>query len=175
MFLLAVAVDDLLMGMTHAIRGEDLLASGPATPPSSRRSAARRPSTATCRCWSAPIASRCRSATAPLSVEAFREQGFLPEALVNYLALLGWSKDAETTFFTRDELVEAFDISRVSRTLRAFDTQKLEWMNNHYIQSSTRTSCAARCLHFLRTAGLAPDRRALRRRDAAWSRERMKP
>jgi glutamyl-tRNA synthetase len=91
------------------------------------------------------------------SVEAFREQGFLPEALMNYLALLGWSKDESTTFLSREELIAAFDLSRVSSNPAAFDTKKLEWMNNHYIQSLDDDELAARCLPFLVQAGLLPD------------------
>jgi glutamyl-tRNA synthetase len=107
------------------------------------------------------------------SVEAFREQGFLPEALMNYLALLGWSKDESTTFVTRDELIEAFDLDRVSSNPAAFDVQKLEWMNNHYIQGLDDDELAARCLHFLTEAGVLPEPLALR---AAMPlvRERMK-
>jgi glutamyl-tRNA synthetase len=82
---------------------------------------------------------------------------------VNDLALLGWSKDAETTFFTLAELVEAFDLSRVSSNPAAFDTQKLEWMNNHYVQRLEPDDLAARCLHFLTAAGLSPDLALLRR------------
>jgi glutamyl-tRNA synthetase len=55
---------------------------------------------------------------------------------VNYLALLGWSYDETTTFFTRDELVEKFDLSRVSRNPAAFDEEKLRWMNGHYIREA---------------------------------------
>jgi glutamyl-tRNA synthetase len=90
-------------------------------------------------------------------VEGFRERGFLAEALMNYLALLGWSKDESTTFFTRDELVDAFDLTRVSGNPAAFDTQKLEWMNNHYVQSLDDDELAARCMHFLTEAGLLPE------------------
>jgi glutamyl-tRNA synthetase len=107
------------------------------------------------------------------SVEGFREQGFLPEALMNYLALLGWSKDESTTFVSRDELIAAFDLDRVSSNPAAFDVQKLEWMNNHYIQSLDDDELAARCLHFLTEAGVLPEPVALR---AAMPlvRERMK-
>ena len=97
------------------------------------------------------------------SVEAFRERGILPEALMNYLALLGWSKDAETTFLSKQDLVESFDVARVSRNPARFDTEKLEWMNNHYIQSLDDDDLAARCLHFLSVAGLSPDLDLLRR------------
>jgi glutamyl-tRNA synthetase len=81
---------------------------------------------------------------------------------MNYLALLGWSKDESTTFMTRDELVEAFDLSRVSSNPAAFDTQKLEWMNNHYIQSLDDDELAVRCMHFLVEDGILPDPGTLR-------------
>jgi glutamyl-tRNA synthetase len=92
-----------------------------------------------------------------VAVEAFREQGFLPEALVNYLALLGWSKDEQTTFFTRDELIEAFDVERVSHNPAAFDTDKLGWMNGHYIKELSVDDLASRMLPFFSDAGVAVD------------------
>jgi glutamyl-tRNA synthetase len=91
------------------------------------------------------------------SVEAFRERGFLPEALVNYLALLGWGYDGETTFFSRPELVERFELSRVSHNPAAFDVEKLEWMNNHYVQQLDDDELAARVLSFLTETGLLVD------------------
>jgi glutamyl-tRNA synthetase len=162
-----------MMEITHVIRGEDLLASAPrnaaviealgGTPPRYGHlpllvGADRQ-----------PLSKRHGST----SVEAFRELGFLPEALLNYLALLGWSRDAETTLLTRDELVTAFDLSRVSSNPAAFDTQKLEWMNNHYIQQLDPDDLAARCLHFLSASGLSPDLDLLRRA-MPLVRERMK-
>jgi len=172
-FLLAVAVDDMLMGVTHVICGDDLLASAPrnaaviealgGTPPRY----AHLPQVLGMD--GKPLSKRHGST----SVEAFREQGVLPEALMNYLALLGWSKDESTTFVSREELVESFDLSRVSSNPAAFDTRKLEWMNNHYIQSLDEDELAARCVHFLTEAGLLPDPAKLR---AAMPivRERMK-
>jgi glutamyl-tRNA synthetase len=157
-YLLAAGVDDMLMEMTHVIRGEDLLASTP------RQIALMEALGATSfpRYAHHPLIvgadrqplSKRHGAT---SVEAFREQGFLPEALVNYLALLGWSYDDETTFFTREELIERFDMSRVSKNPAAFDVPKLEWMNNHYIQHLDHEDLASRCVHFLAEAGLLVD------------------
>jgi glutamyl-tRNA synthetase len=91
------------------------------------------------------------------SVESFREQGFLPEALVNYLALLGWSPGDDREVLSREELIEAFDLERVSSNPAAFDTEKLTWLNNRYIQSLDDDDLAARCLHFLTEEGLMPD------------------
>jgi glutamyl-tRNA synthetase len=172
-FLLGVAVDDMLMDITHVIRGDDLLGSAPrnaaviealgGTPPRY----AHLPQVLGMD--GKPLSKRHGST----SVEAFREQGFLPEALMNYLALLGWSKDESTTFLSREDLVNAFDLSRVSSNPATFDSKKLEWMNNHYIQSLDEDELAARCLHFLTEAGLLPDPATLR---AAMPivRERMK-
>src|SRR3990170_2594213 len=71
-----------------------------------------------------------------VAVEWFREEGYLPEALVNYLALLGWSYDDHTELFGRDDLVAHFDLKRVSRNPAMFDQEKLDWMNGHYIREA---------------------------------------
>jgi len=68
------------------------------------------------------------------SVQEVREQGFLPEAVRNYIALLGWGYDESTTFFTTDELVERFALERVSKNPAIFDEQKLRWMNGRYMR-----------------------------------------
>ena len=100
-FLLAVAVDDMLMEITHVIRGDDLLASAPRNAAVIEALGGTPPAYAhvpqVIGADGKPLSKRHGST----SVEAFREQGFLPEALMNYLALLGWSKDAETTFLSK--------------------------------------------------------------------------
>jgi glutamyl-tRNA synthetase len=162
-FLLAVAVDDLLMGITHVIRGDDLLASAPRNAAVIEALGGTPPAYAHVPQVNGPDGKPLSKRHGSTSVEAFREHGVVPEALMNYLALLGWSKDAETTFLSREELVEAFDLERVSSNPARFDTQKLEWMNNHYIQGLDDDDLAARCLHFLSVAGLSPEPTLLRR------------
>ena len=68
------------------------------------------------------------------SVQEVREQGYLPEAVRNYIALLGWGYDESTTFLTTDELVERFALERVSKNPAVFDEQKLRWMNGRYMR-----------------------------------------
>jgi glutamyl-tRNA synthetase len=161
-FLLAVAVDDMRMEMTHVIRGEDLLASAPRNAAVIEALGGSAP-----RYGHLPLIvgadrqplSKRHGST---SVEAFRAVGIVAEALMNYLALLGWSFDDETTFFSRDELVERFDLSRVSSNPAAFDAQKLEWMNGHYIRSMDDDELAARTMHFFNEAGLLPEPERLR-------------
>jgi glutamyl-tRNA synthetase len=67
-------------------------------------------------------------------VQELRRAGYLPQAVRNYLALLGWGYDEQTTFFTTEELIERFEVTRVSRSPAVFDEQKLRWMNGHYIR-----------------------------------------
>jgi glutamyl-tRNA synthetase len=172
-FLLAVAVDDFLMEVTHVIRGDDLLASAPRNAAVIRALGGSPPIYAHVPQVNGSDGKPLSKRHGSTSVEAFREHGIVPEALMNYLALLGWSRDAETTFLSREELVEAFDLDRVSSNPARFDPQKLEWMNNHYIQRLDDDDLAARCLHFLSIAGLSPEP-ALLRRAMPLVKERMK-
>src|SRR6202008_324440 len=68
-------------------------------------------------------------------IDEFRADGYLPEALMNFLALLGWAPDGETTVMSRDELIERFTLERVSPGPAQFDYQKLEWLNGVYMRS----------------------------------------
>ena len=172
-FLLAVAVDDLLMGITHVVRGDDLLASAPRNAAVIEALGGTPPAYAHLPQVLGPDGKPLSKRHGATSVAAFREQGFLPEAMVNYLALLGWAKDDHTTFLTRDELVDAFDLGHVSHNPAVFDTQKLEWMNTHYVMSLDEDDLAARCLPFLTEEGLSVDP-VLLRRAIPIVRERMK-
>jgi glutamyl-tRNA synthetase len=172
-FLLAVAVDDMLMEITHVVRGDDLLAAAPANAAVIEALGGAPPTYAHVPQVLGPDRKPLSKRHGSTSVEAFREEGILPEALMNYLALLGWSKDAETTLLSKQELIEAFDLERVSSNPAAFDADKLAWMNNHYVQSLDDDDLAARCLHFLSVAGLSPEP-ALLRRAMPLVKERMK-
>jgi glutamyl-tRNA synthetase len=135
-YLLAAAVDDVEMKMTHVIRGEDLLPSTPRQLEIMGALGAEPPAYAHLPLIVGPDHQPLSKRHGAVAVEWFKEQGILADALVNYLALLGWSFDETTTFMTREELVERFDLSRVSRNPAAFDRQKLEWMNGHYIRET---------------------------------------
>nr|MBA3728980.1 glutamate--tRNA ligase [Actinomycetota bacterium] len=156
-YLLAAAVDDVQMHMTHVIRGEDLLPSTPRQLKIIEALGAEPPAYAhlplVVGADRQPLSKRHGS----VAVEWFKERGFLPEALVNYLALLGWSYDESTTFFSREELVDRFDLSRVSHNPAAFDMQKLEWMNGHYIREATDTRLTEVVTEALRGGALVPD------------------
>ena len=156
-YLLAAAVDDVRMEMTHVIRGEDLLPSTPRQVEIVRAMGAEPPNYAHLPLIVGPNQQPLSKRHGAVAVEWFREEGYLPEALINYLALLGWSFDAETTFFTMDDLVEKFDLSRVSHNPAAFDPDKLRWMNGHYVRESPDERVAELLVERLVDDGVAAD------------------
>ena len=90
-------------------------------------------------------------------VGEFRENGYLPEALFNYLLLLGWNPGDEREVLTRQEMIELFDIEKVHVTAAKFDIKKLQWMNGEYIRRAPRETYRAKMLEKLREAGYAPE------------------
>jgi glutamyl/glutaminyl-tRNA synthetase len=97
-----------------------------------------------------------------VSVAEFREAGYLPETLLNYLALLGWSYDDRTTIMSREELVERFTLDRVSASPAIFDYGKLEWMNGVYLRELAPDEFADRLVAYLRETGFEGDEERIR-------------
>jgi len=161
-FLLAVAVDDLLMGVTHVVRGDDLLASAPRNARVIEALGGTPPVYAHVPQVLGPDRRPLSKRHGSTSVRSFRELGYLPEALVNYLALLGWSPGDDREVLSVRDMIEAFDLARVSSNPAAFDTEKLTWLNNRYIQSLADDDLAARCVHFLVEAGVGVEPEVLR-------------
>jgi glutamyl-tRNA synthetase len=90
-------------------------------------------------------------------VSEFKARGYLPEALLNFLVLLGWSWDGEQEIFTVPELIEKFSLDRVNNTGAVFDKDKLEWMNGQYLKAMPLSERVARVRAFLRETGGEPD------------------
>jgi glutamyl-tRNA synthetase len=122
------------MGITHVIRGEDLLPSTPRQKLLIEALGGTFPTTAHLSMILGPDKKRLSKRHGAASVEEFREQGYLPHALVNFLALLGWSWDGETEIMSIDELIERFSLDRVNPAPAVFDHQKLAWMNGAYLR-----------------------------------------
>jgi glutamyl-tRNA synthetase len=131
---LAVAVDDRDMGITHVVRGEDHISNTPRQLLILQALGAEPPAYAHLPLLHGPDGKKLSKRHGAASVQDLRETGYLPEAVRNYVALLGWGYDESTTFFTTDELIERFDLSRVSRNPAVFDEQKLRWMNGRYLR-----------------------------------------
>jgi glutamyl-tRNA synthetase len=98
-----------------------------------------------------------------VAVHEFQQEGYLPEAMVNFLARVGWAYDDKTEFFTRQELIEKFSLEGVSKSPAAFSYDKLEWMNGVYIRQLELDDLAGRLLPFLTGAGLLADLATVRR------------
>jgi len=98
-----------------------------------------------------------------VAVHDFHREGYLPEAMVNFLARVGWSYDDQTEFFTRQELIEKFDLEGVNRSPAAFSYDKLDWMNGAYIRQLQPDDLAQRLLPFLTRASLPADLDTVRR------------
>ncbi|HEY4411773.1 MAG TPA: glutamate--tRNA ligase family protein, partial [Gaiellaceae bacterium] len=96
-------------------------------------------------------------------VEEFRAEGYLPEALLNFLALLGWAPDGETTIMSRDELVERFSLERVSPSPAQFDYAKLDWMNGIYLRALPEDEFAHRLIVWLGEHGYDWDAELVRK------------
>jgi glutamyl-tRNA synthetase len=131
---LAVAVDDLDMGITQVVRGEDHISNTPRQVMILRALGAEPPAYAHLPLLHGPDGKKLSKRHGAASVQELRDAGYLPEAVRNYIALLGWGYDESTTFFTTDELIEHFDLSRVSKNPAVFDEQKLRWMNGRYLR-----------------------------------------
>ena len=155
-YMLAAALDDMMMNITHVIRGEDLIAATP------RQILLREALGAMDQPVWGHLPLLVDEKGRPLSkrwgdvaVSAYRDNGFLPEAVVNYLALLGWSYDDKTNVFSIEELIEYFSLERVSRNPATFDVAKLEWLNGHYIRTKSASEIADALVPFCAREGLA--------------------
>ena len=150
----AAVFDDVDMRVSHVIRGEDLF---PSTPNQVHVFAAlgrtTPPEFAHLPLLVGPDGRKLSKRFGAVAVETFRAEGYLPEALVNYMVLLGWSYDDRTELFTLPELERAFSIERVTHNPAAFDVQKLDNLNGHYIRGLPAADLAARALPFVHQAG----------------------
>ncbi|OJG39482.1 glutamyl-tRNA synthetase [Enterococcus dispar] len=152
----AVAVDDHMMKITHVLRGDDHIANTP-----------KQLMIYDAFGWQAPefghmtliINSETgkklskRDESILQFIEQYRELGYLPEAMFNFIALLGWSPVGEDEIFSQDELIKMFDPNRLSKSPAAFDAKKLEWVNNHYIKAMDLDVLVEMCLPYLQKAG----------------------
>ena len=130
---LSVVVDDADMGITHVIRGDDHINNTPRQINILRALGREVPRYAHVPMILGEDGARLSKRHGAVSVVAYRDQGYLPEALLNYLVRLGWSH-GDQEIFSLDEMVALFDIGQVNKAAAAFDTDKLDWLNQHYIQ-----------------------------------------
>jgi glutamyl-tRNA synthetase len=156
-------VDDMLDGITHVIRGADHVSNTPKQLQILSALGVEPPVYAHVPDVLGTDGKKLSKRHGAQSVEDFREQGYIPEALVNFLARLGWAYDDKTEVFTRDELVRLFSLDRVSSSPAIFDYQKLEWLNGVHLRMLSPEEYADRVLTYLREQGIEWDEELVRK------------
>jgi glutamyl-tRNA synthetase len=151
---LAVVVDDYDAGITHVIRGADHYSNTPKQILIQQAMGAPTPVYAHLPLLHGPDGKKLSKRHGATSVQDLRDAGYLPEAVINYLALLGWGYDEETTFHTVEELKQRFRLERVSKAPAVFDEQKLRWMNGRYLRELPVDDLTARLEAFTGHTGL---------------------
>jgi glutamyl-tRNA synthetase len=151
----ASPVEDWLDGITHVIRGRDHISNTPKQLNILRALGAEPPEYAHMPDVVGEDGKKLSKRHGAESVEEFRDAGYLPEALFNFLALLGWSYDDKTTIMSREELVERFSLERVGASPATFDYKKLDWMNGVYLRALSPDEYADRLLEWLGEHGYA--------------------
>jgi len=145
------AIDDWLMQITHVIRGDDHLSNTPKQAMIYYALGATPPQFGHIPMILGSDGKRLSKRHGATSVESYRQDGYLAEAMLNYLSLLGWSYDDKTTFFSRDELVKKFSLSKVSKNPAIFDLAKLDWMNGSYIRQKSEVELAELITPFIKS------------------------
>jgi glutamyl-tRNA synthetase len=149
----ASVVDDALMQITDVIRGEEHLSNTPRQQLCIEALGYEVPRYAHVPMILAPDRSKLSKRHGATSVEEFRDRGYLPQALLNYIALLGWSP-GEKEIVSLSEMVLLFSLERVNKTAAIYDTTKLTWMNGHYLREAPLDRLAENALPFFEAEGL---------------------
>jgi nondiscriminating glutamyl-tRNA synthetase len=155
----AVVIDDYLMKITHVFRGEEHISNTP-----------KQLLVYEAFGWEPPQFGHIplilnqdgkkmskRDQSIIQFISQYRERGYLPEAVINFIALLGWSPEGEEEIFSKEELIRRFSVERVSKAPAIFDTQKMKWMNNYYIKQAPLEKIVDLCLPYLQQAGKLPE------------------
>lgn len=153
----AVVVDDHLMGITHIIRGDEWVSSTPKHVYLYEAFGWEKPTFVHLPTVLGQDKKKLSKRNADVSVADFLQKGYLKDALINYIALVGWSPESNQEILSHDELIEQFSIDRVSKSGGIFDVKKLDWVNSHYIKELTDEELAEKIKPYLLEEGLIDD------------------
>ncbi len=155
---LANVTDDHLMEITDVIRGEEWLSSTPKHILLYRAFGWDAPRFAHIPLLLNPDKSKLSKRQGDVAVEDYLKKGYLPEALVNFVALLGWNPGTEQEIFSLPELIKAFDLAKVHQAGAVFNLEKLDWMNGAYIKKMPISELTKKCLPYFKEAGYDLDK-----------------
>jgi glutamyl-tRNA synthetase len=151
-----VAVDDSLMGITHVVRAEEHLSNTPRQLLVLEALGYKPPQYAHCSLILGQDRSKLSKRHGATSVSQFSKLGFVPDAMMNYLANLGWNDGTPKEIYTPDELVKAFDLSRIIKSAAIFDMDKLTWINSQHLRNATLATLTPLVTDVLRTTEPEP-------------------
>jgi nondiscriminating glutamyl-tRNA synthetase len=154
----AVVIDDTTMNITHVIRGEEHLSNTPRQILLYQALGVKMPKFAHISLILGKDRSKMSKRHGSTSVVNYQEAGFLPEALINYLALLGWSPDKEEEIFSMEQLIEEFSLDRVAKNPAVFDMDKLNWLNSYYIKESSPEKITELAIPYLQKENLIDEK-----------------
>ncbi len=152
----AVTVDDMTMRISHIVRADEHISNTPRQVLVYEALGLTPPRFAHVSMLLGPDRTKLSKRHGAAAIGEFREQGFLPEALFNYLATLGWAPVSGKELMSREELIREFDLTRVSRSAAIFDLEKLKWLNGQYIRNADLDYLAQLALPYLRQKGWLP-------------------
>ena len=151
---LANVVDDHLMEISHVIRGEEWISSAPKHIILYKAFGWKPPQFAHLPIILGPDKSKLSKRHGAVSVLEYRDQGYLPDALINFMVLLGWNPKTEQEIFSREELIKQFSLDKVQKSGAVFDIKKLDWINGNYIRKMDLGKLTEMCVPYLENAGL---------------------
>ncbi|MCB8815645.1 glutamate--tRNA ligase [Desulfosporosinus shakirovi] len=152
----AVVVDDISMAITHVIRGEEHLSNTPRQVLVYEALGSPAPQFAHISLILNTEGGKMSKRDGDTAVIDYQQKGYLPEAIVNFIALLGWAPSGEEEFYTLDELADVFSLDRVSKSPAVFDRPKLDYINTHYIKESSAERLAELALPYIDELGILP-------------------
>lgn len=155
---LAVVIDDHLMGITHIVRGEEWLPSTPKHVYLYEAFGWEKPTYVHLPTVLNKERKKLSKRHGDVAVGDFREKGYLPEGLINYLALVGWTPESNEELFTMDELIEEFSFDRVANAGGIFDVDKLDWVNGHHIRNYDLDKLTKIAIPYLKEAEFIDDK-----------------
>ena len=158
---LASVVDDREMAVTHVIRGEEWLPSAPKHLVLYQALNWEPPQFAHLPLLLNPDRSKLSKRQGDVAVEDYLAKGYLPEALLNFVLLLGWNPGTDQEIFDLKNMIKTFDLTKVNKAGAIFNTQKLDWLNGYYIRQKTKTEFAKLCQPFFSAAGIKVDLKQL--------------
>lgn len=150
----AVVVDDHLMQISHVIRGEEWIPSTPKHVLIYKAFGWEPTQFAHMPLILNPDKSKLSKRQGDVAAEDFLQKGYLPEALINFVAFLGWNPKTEQEIFSEDELIAQFDLSKVNKSGAVLDTAKLDWMNGEYIRAKSNSELVELCKPYWEAAGV---------------------